>query len=106
MVIVWVAEMSYVGASRPLILGWPSAGAAAIAPPATARGDIDFDQIRVAARTGDGQQLLTWNALGPGSHTATGAPGQIAYDVSGNFFWCYATNLWARIGPGGYSNSF
>lgn len=105
MIIVWVAEMVYVGASRPQIFGWPS-GAATIAPVASARGDIDFDQIRVAARTGDGPQLLTWNVLGPGAHTAPGVAGQIAYDVSGNLYWCYAANLWARIGPLGYSNSF
>jgi hypothetical protein len=104
-IIVWVTEMQYMGAIRPLILAWPSAGPAAIAPVATARGDIDFDQIRVTARTGDGSQLITWNVLGPGTHTAPGTPGQIAYDAS-YFYWCYAPNLWARNGPGGYSNSF
>lgn len=105
MIIVWGSEMPYAGAVRPLIFTW-SSGAAPIPPPATQRGDIDFDQIRVAARTGDGNQLLTWNVIGPGSHSSFGVPGQIAYDVSGNFYWCYAADSWARIGPGGYSNSF
>lgn len=105
MIIVWTNELAYVGAVRPLIFGFPS-GAGAVPPPATQRGNIDFDQIRTAARTGDGSQLLTWNVIGPGSHAAPGNPGQIAYDSSGNFYWCYATNSWARIGPAGYSNSF
>lgn len=84
------------GAVRPLIVGW-AAGAAPIPVPATARGNIDFDQIRVAARTGNGNQLLTWNTIGPGSHSATGTPGQIAYDSSGNLYICYATNSWVKI---------
>jgi len=38
--------------------------------------------------------------------TSPGIPGQFAIDGSGNFYWAYGTNQWARIGPGGYSNSF
>ena len=70
------------------------------------RGNIDYDQIGIDARTGDGTQLLTWNVSKPFGHTDPGVPGQISYDTSGNFYWCYATDLWARIGPGGYSKTF
>ena len=70
------------------------------------RGNIDYDQIRVAARTGNGPQLLTWSVPGPGAASSTGTPGQIAYDSLGNFYFCYATNSWAQIGAGGYSTSF
>ncbi len=73
---------------------------------ATARGNIDFDQIRVAARTGNGIQFLTWNNPAPSGATNTGTAGQVAWDSAGNFYWCYSVNQWARIGPGGYSNSF
>lgn len=93
-------------AAGPVLLGLRFRGASSAVIPATQRGNIDFDQIRTAARTGNGRQLLTWNLTGPGTHTAPGAVGQTAYDASGNFYWCYAANLWARIGPGGYSNSF
>jgi hypothetical protein len=94
-------------AAGPVLVGLRNRGAAAAAPvPATARGNIDFDQLRVAARTGNGLQLLTWNLNPPAVHSSTGVAGQIAYDSSGNFFWCYSTNAWARIGPGGYSSSF
>jgi hypothetical protein len=75
-------------------------------PLAMQRGNIDYDQVRKTARTGDGTQLLTWNVTPPATHSATGTAGQIAYDSSGNYYWCYAANSWARIGPGGYSNSF
>lgn len=99
-----------------------------------ARGNIDFDQIRATARLGNGSQiqmagtggytqghLLIYDANGnaidgggagasivspPATHTSTGTPGQLAYDSSGNFYWCYATNAWARMGSGGFSNSF
>jgi len=70
------------------------------------RGNIDYDQIRKTARTGDGTQLTTWNTVPPATHAATGSAGQIAYDSAGNFYWCYAANSWARIGSGGYSNTF
>jgi hypothetical protein len=100
----------------------------------TARGNIDYDQIRAAARQGNGSlfqmagsggwaqgHLLVFDANGnlidgggagapvvgvPATHSSTGTPGQIAYDSAGNFYWCYAANSWARIGSGGYSNSF
>lgn len=74
--------------------------------PTTQRGNIDYDQIRSAARTGNGSQLLTYSTTAPGRHTDVGTAGQIAYDSSGNWYWCYATNTWARMGPGGYSNTF
>ena len=32
--------------------------------------------------------------------------GQVSFDASGNYYWCYAPNSWARIGPAGYSNTF
>jgi hypothetical protein len=72
--------------------------------PNGARGNIARDQIKGADRTGPGV-LLAYSAA-PAAHGSTGAVGQVAYDSSGNFYWCYATNSWARIGPGGFSNSF
>jgi hypothetical protein len=92
----------------PLLVGLRMRGAAAalmIVPP-TARGNIDTDQIQVASRTGDGSKLLTWTTIAPVTHTTAGVEQQIAYDAFGNFYWCYAANKWARIGPGGYSNTF
>lgn len=35
-----------------------------------------------------------------------GKPGQVAVDPAGNFYWVYAPSRWARIGSGGWSNSF
>lgn len=104
MILNWGGELCYIGL-QPLIRAW-SPGTGSIPAPATARGNIDFDQIRVSARTGNGDQLLTYTNPPPGASTSTGTPGQIAFDASGNWYWCYATNAWARIGPGGYSNSF
>ncbi len=31
----------------------------------------------------------------PANSTASGVPGQVAYNATG-FFWCYASNSWAR----------
>jgi hypothetical protein len=93
-------------AAGPVLVGLRNRGAASIVIPATQCGDITFDQIRTSDRTGNGNQLLTWTTPGPGIHNDPGTSGQIAFDSSGNFFWCYAANLWARVGPGGYSNSF
>lgn len=42
----------------------------------------------------------------PSHYNSPGAVKQIATDTQGNFYWCYAPNRWARIGSGGYSNSF
>lgn len=42
----------------------------------------------------------------PAHFNTPGTPGQTAYDTAGNFYFCYATDQWARIGAGGYSNSF
>jgi len=46
--------------------------------PKTQRGNIDYDQIRAIARTGDGQQLVTF---GGGSRTAGDA---LVWDAKGN----------------------
>jgi hypothetical protein len=46
----------------------------------------------VAASGGGG---LSWSSV-PASSTATGTAGQIAYDVSGRFYLCTATNTWRR----------
>lgn len=106
MILEWAASGDkYIGLN-PLLRFWPDGGAPSAAIPATARGDIDYDQIRVSARTGNGNQLLTWTTPAPAVSASTGTTGQIAYDSAGNFYWCYAANSWARIGTGGYSNSF
>jgi hypothetical protein len=42
----------------------------------------------------------------PSVSTSPGVQGQFAIDATGNFYFCYGTNQWARIGPGGYSSSF
>ena len=98
------------------------------------RGNIAYDQIRANDRQGAAHQFQMFGggqtvpghaaaydgsgnvvdagvvALGritaPVTHTDPCTVGQIAIDGSGNWYWCYGTNLWARIGPGGYSNSF
>jgi Concanavalin A-like lectin/glucanases superfamily len=44
---------------------------------------------------GGGGSGLTWSSV-PASATATGTAGQIAYDASGNFYVCTATNTWVR----------
>ena len=106
MILNWTGgDLGYIGL-QPLIHSWGSGGGEATFGAASARGNIDYDQIRVAARTGNGTQLLTWTFPAPVTFSAAGTPGQTAYDTSGNFYWCYATNAWAMIGPGGYSNSF
>jgi len=73
--------------------------------PNTQRGNIAFDQIKGTDRTGNGDQLLTYSTA-PAHSNSTGAAGQIAFDGSGNWYWCFAANLWARIGPGGFSASW
>jgi hypothetical protein len=75
------------------------------APPPTQRGNIAYDQIKASDRTGDGNQLLTYSEI-PATSGAAGTAGQIAVDGFGNWFWCYAANSWARIGPAGYSISW
>ena len=42
----------------------------------------------------------------PAHFNSSGTTGQVSYDGSGNFYWCYLTDTWAQMGPGGYSNSF
>ena len=100
--IIWSSPSSYVG--LPVEIGVPTASGLTETP--TARGNIDYDQIRVAARTGNGHQLLTWQSPCPATATSAGTAGMTAYDGSGNLYWCYAANQWARIGPAGWSNSF
>ena len=52
---------------------------------------------------------LTWTTLfnlipgkidyssAPAHFNSTGSPGQLAYDVVGNFYYCYAPNLWGKL---------
>ena len=100
MIYLWTTESGYLG-----VLVWDAGGGAVVSLP-DETGRIRYNQIRLAHRTGDGHKLLTWTTAAPGSHSASGTAGQIAYDSSGNFYWCYAANSWARIGPAGYSNTF
>jgi hypothetical protein len=80
---------------------------APVVPPVpTQRGCIAYDQIKGTDRTGNGDQLLTWSTTAPAHSTSTGTPNQIAYDASGNLYWCFLANTWARIGPGGFSTSW
>jgi hypothetical protein len=101
----------------------------------TQRGNIDYDQIRLTARQGTGALIQMYNGAvtavaadavvfdgdfnlidaggppvvlvaTPAHHNSAGTPGQQSYDGSGNFYFCYATASWARMGAGGYSNSF
>jgi hypothetical protein len=46
-------------------------------------------------------------AIGNFSDTtpSAGTPGEVAFDSAGNWYWCYALNSWARIGPGGYGSA-
>jgi hypothetical protein len=89
----------------PVLIGAPpTVGLPTVA--ATARGNIDYDQIRVAARTGNGTQVLTWQVPAPAVNGSLGTAGMVAYDALGNFYWCYSANQWARIGPAGWSNTF
>lgn len=104
MILNWSSELGYIGL-QPLVRVWAT-GAGAALPPANECGDITYDQILASDRTGNGPQLLTWTIPPPTSHTATGAPGQVAWDSAGNLYFCFALNQWARIGPGGYSNVF
>jgi len=41
----------------------------------------------------------------PAAPTGAGTPGEVAFDSAGNWYWCYALNSWARIGPGGYGSA-
>jgi hypothetical protein len=72
---------------------------------ASQRGNTAYDQIRTSDRTGNGPQLLTYTIPAPASATSAGTPGQIAFDAAGNWYWCYAVNSWARIGPAGYGSA-
>ena len=72
---------------------------------AAQRGYIAYDQIRASDRTGNGDQLLTYTVPVPASATSAGTPGQVAFDSAGYWYWCYAVNSWARIGPTGYGSA-
>jgi hypothetical protein len=37
--------------------------------------------------------------------TSRGTPGQVAFDAAGYWYFCYASNQWARIGPTGYGRA-
>ena len=41
----------------------------------------------------------------PAAPTSAGTPGEVAFDAAGNWYWCYAMNSWARIGPTGYGSA-
>lgn len=106
MILNWAGgELGYLGL-QPLIRIWGAGSGAAAIAPASARDDLTYDQIRVSDRTGNGAQLLTWTIPAPVSAASAGSAGQIAYDGTGNFYFCYAPNQWAKLGPAGYSNSF
>jgi hypothetical protein len=68
------------------------------------RGCIAYDQIKASDRTGNGNQLLTYSPA-PASATSPGTPGQVAFDASGNWYFCYGVNQWGRIGPTGYGSA-
>jgi large repetitive protein len=72
---------------------------------ASQRGNIAYDQIRTADRTGNGPQLLTYTTPPPASATSAGTPGQVAFDAAGNWYFCYGVNQWGRIGPTGYGSA-
>ena len=71
---------------------------------AAQRGCIAYDQIKASDRTGNGNQLLTYSPA-PASATSPGAPGQVAFDAAGYWYFCYGVNQWGRIGPTGYGNT-
>jgi hypothetical protein len=54
---------------------------------------------------GNGRVGLT-KAGNTGSPTASGTLGTIARDAAGNLWYCYATNLWQRIGGPGIAGGF
>jgi hypothetical protein len=73
-IIDWSSELPYFGL-RPIVRQWVIPGGAIVA---TARGNIDYDQLRVSARHGIGQQL---QMFGGGAITA----GHMAmFDAAGN----------------------
>lgn len=98
------------------------------------RGNIAYNQIRASDREGAGAQVQMFGGgatfqghatqydnngnvidsggftmprvATPPAHASFCVVGMASLDSSGNFYWCYAVNAWARIGPGGYSTSF
>jgi hypothetical protein len=131
MIITWSDSAIHIGTS-PLVFTWAGGGAASTLK--TQRGNIDYDQIRLIARQGNGASFQMFNGVlptpghallfdgngnamdaggpppiwvgTPAHYDSPGLPGRTAYDSSGNFYFCCAVNSWAQIGPGGYSNSF
>lgn len=74
MILVWSAESSTV--ISPLVRVWPGGGAAAARM--LQRGNIDFDQVRMAARQGAGSKFQMFGGGTPvAGHAAV-------YDASGN----------------------
>lgn len=65
-------------------------------------GDNDEDHFL----NGKGAYITPASGDFPTKHTATGEPGQIAYDGLGNVYVCFSSNTWVRIGPSGTSTSF
>lgn len=104
--------------------------------PGSERGNIDYDQIQLAARHGNAAQFQMSDGTGvagnlavfdqcgnltdsgrarggasalvtaPASSSSMGIPGMFATDQDGNVYFCYSANAWLRIGPSGYSNTF
>ena len=55
MITVWTGAYINLGAARPLVFPYGSAGG--VVTPPSQRGDIDYDQIQAAVRRGDGPQF-------------------------------------------------
>jgi hypothetical protein len=64
-------------------------------PPNSQRGNIAYDQIKATDRTGNGNQLLTWNNTVPATAGAAGNAGQVAYDGT-HLYVCVAAHTWVR----------
>ena len=55
MITVWTGAYINLGAARPLVFPYGSAGG--VVTPPSQRGDIDYDQVQAIARRGDGPQF-------------------------------------------------
>lgn len=65
-------------------------------------------RFKCLTSTGDASFFDTGASVAstPSKSSSSGTAGQISYDSLGNFYWCYATNSWARMGPNGFSMTF